>query len=108
MHRRRPAQRGKPALGRQRHRVAPALHPLAEQFLAAALGVTVGGIDGIESGVESGVEDAAGFGVVRVHALHEAPGLAERHRAEAQGAHFQSTFPVLPMLHRFALRTMLC
>src|SRR5205085_8025839 len=44
MHRRGPAQGGKAALGGERDLLAPALHPLAEQLLAAAFGIAVGGV----------------------------------------------------------------
>src|SRR5262249_39848785 len=103
-HRRGAAERREAAFGRDRHRVAPPFQPLAEQLLAPAFGVAVGGVDRVEARLESGVEDAPRFGVVGMDALHEARRLAERHRPEAQRADFQAAAAVVPMFHRRVLR----
>src|SRR5712664_3339187 len=71
-----------PALGRERHPLAFALHPLPEEILAAALAIDVGGVDGVDARLQGGIEDAPRFRIVGTDALHETLALSECHRAQ--------------------------
>ena len=67
-------------LRRQDDALALAVHELAEETFACAVGVNVGGVDEVAAGFEEGVVDLAAL----LRGGTPPPILAESHRAEAQ------------------------
>ncbi len=83
-------------LGGEHDVVAPALERPADDLLALAAAVDVGGVDEVDAGIERAVDHAHALVVVAV--AH----LPEHHRPEALGADLDARSSQLPVSHRGA------